>query len=140
MKKLLTLFVLMVAFMAGGSIVNAKAYNHETMVMAGNIGGYDIHMKLNFNLSTHKVTGWYYYDSKGPKNKFQLSGTWSGSLDDCRLKMQESHNGKVSGTFTGQYGPAYARGDMEWAEGTWTSSKGKKLKWYVDYYLPEDDD
>ena len=139
MKKLLTFIVIAVSFVAWSS--TAKAYDYQTAVMEGSVGGYDIHMKLTFDLSTHKITGWYYYDSKGPDRKFKLSGTWSGSsLDDCKIKMQESYNGKVSGTFTGQFGPATMSGDMEWAEGIWTSTKGKKLKWNADHYYPDPDD
>lgn len=137
MKKHLPFILSLFLLIGGVSLaINAADNTRKTPVMEGKIGKYPVHMQLTFNCGTHKVTGWYYYNSKGAKNKIQLSGTFSGDCYDCSLNMTESHNGKVTGSFVGDYSDAI----IESAYGTWRSPSGKSLQWEVTYYHPERDD
>ena len=134
MKKIKFIFILMALLVFG--VTTAEAYTLELTPMEGNIGKYAIVMDLTLNTSTGKATGWYYYKSKGPKNKIQLSGKVSGDPVDNEVKMTltETVNGKTTGTFSGMLwiSPVGNQG----YEGTWTSPSGKKLKFSVDYFRP----
>lgn len=142
MKKTLMFLMMAIAIMMGGSL-KAQAPDSEmllaannvmdTSVMEGSVGNYGIKMQLHLNTSTHKVTGWYYYKSQGAKSKIQLSGKWSGSdFMDCTVSLTESVNGKTTGYFNGYLWVA-VNGSSGY-EGTWTSTKGKKMAFEVDYY------
>lgn len=136
MKKTFVILMIAVAFLACGLQGYAKTSDSvSTEVMEGSVGSYPVHMQLTFQ-KDKKVTGWYYYDKKGSSNKIKLSGTYKGDMTDNTFTIRETSNGKVTGTFSGEY----AFGIIESAWGTWTSATGKKLKWTVQYYHPEIDD
>lgn len=133
MKKIKVLFILIAALVFG--VASAEAYTYELTTMEGTVGKYGIVMDLTVNTSTGKATGWYYYKSKGPKNKIQLSGKIYGDpIDDAKVTLTETVNGKTTGTFSGTLwlSPTGNQG----YEGTWTSPAGKKLNFSVDYFRP----
>lgn len=114
---------------SGGVAVNAQGNSFSSPEMDGTIGSSDICMKLNFNESNHTVSGWYYYVSKGSNNKITLSGTYDGNPMFGDLRLEEKVNGKVTGTFTGEYN----FGNMTVsAYGDWKSPDGKTLVWDVN--------
>ena len=88
-------------------------------------------MYLKLNTSTGKATGWYYYKSKGAKNKIQLSSGTVKNFTDCsNVKLMEKVNGKVTGTFSGEFCVS-PRGNMNYY-GTWSSPSGKNLSFELD--------
>lgn len=137
------MFLMMaIAIMMGGGL-NAQTPDGEmllaannvmdTPVLEGSVGKYGIKMQLHLNTSTHKVTGWYYYKSQGAKGKIQLSGKWSGSdVMNCTVSLTESVNGKTTGYFNGDLWIAFS-GNCGY-DGTWTSTKGKKMNFEVSFY------
>ncbi len=82
----------------------------------GNIRG-DLNITLLINKS-EKISGYYYYDSKGPNSKIQLTGQRKGT----NVTLTESVNGQVTGTFDLTLSP-----DGSSAAGSWIGSKGQKL-------------
>ena len=101
--------------------------------MEGAVGKYKIVMSLKLNTSTGKVSGWYYYKSKGPKNKIQLSGTIKGEpIDMAQVLLTEKVNGQVTGNFDGEFWIS-AVGNMGYS-GTWISPKGNTLEFEVDHF------
>ena len=134
MKKIKVLFILIAALVFG--VASAEAYTYELSTMEGTVGKSGIVMDLTVNTSTGKATGWYYYKSKGPKNKIQLSGKIYGDPIDNEVKMTltESVNGKTTGTFSGKCWMSVT-GNQGYI-GTWTSPAGKKLNFSVDYFSP----
>lgn len=128
MKKLFAVLTLILTLFLGGQ--TARAYTLETYDMEGTIGTYKVKIYLKLNISTGKATGWYYYKSKGAKNKIQLSGTVKNFTDCGNVKLTEKVNGKVTGTFSGEFCES-ARGNMSYY-GTWTSPSGKKLSFELD--------
>lgn len=130
MKKTITLLMLMMTIMAGAP--NGYAETMETGTMEGTIGKYKIKMKLTIDFDSHKVTGWYYYQSKGSKNKIQLNGKITGDfIDDSKITLTETVGGKTTGTFSGDFWIS-AVGNMGYS-GTWASPQGKRLEFDVDY-------
>lgn len=139
MKKLTTILMLAFALLIGGGVaanaLELGTYTQgpndpfSTPEMEGNIGQHYVCMKLTFNPRNHTVSGWYYYKSKGSKNKITLSGTYEGEYFNGELTLKEKVNGKVTGTFTGEY---YFGNMMIGAGGTWRSAAGKTLEWNVN--------
>ena len=113
--------------------------NAETTdIMEGEIGKYQIVMQLDFK-DNGKVTGWYYYKSKGPSHKISLSGTYKDPDSDYNyiVDLTETHNGKVTGYFKGRYVSGYASDIQTFIyqmDGTWSSPKGNKLEFYVENF------
>lgn len=107
--------------------VSQSQYTSDTPIIDGSIGKYPIKMKLTFNTSTRSVSGWYYYSSKGAKSKIQLSGSMNGDPvgNVVTLTLKEKVNGKVTGTFSGDFSISFG-GYCEYI-GTWTSPAGKRL-------------
>ena len=77
MKKCIAILALLICVMVG--TVSASARTWSTGSMTGTIGKYKVVMSLSVNESNKTVSGWYYYRSKGPKNKINLSGTYRDS-------------------------------------------------------------
>lgn len=130
MKRLIAVFALICAIFVGGQ--TAWAYEFETYDMEGSVGKYDVKVYLKVNTDTGRASGWYYYKSQGSKKKIQLTGT-VGKLNysNCaNMTMTEKVDGKVTGTFRGEFCES-ARGFLFY-HGTWTSPKGKKLEF--DFY------
>ena len=131
MKKAITFLMLMIGILIGGETVSAATV--ETSLMEGTVGKYKIKMKLWRNLDNGTVTGWYYYTSKGAKNKIQLSGKMSPKgnegLWDCNIVLTEKVNGKVTGTFDGYFN--YGQMTGEGFSGSWSSPKGTRLNFSV---------
>lgn len=128
MKKLVTLLMVMIAILVGGE--PAQAYTFTTGKMYGAVGNYSVTMVLTVNTSTGRVSGWYYYDSKGSKNKIQLSGTMRGEpMDGASMTLTETVKGKKTGTFKGSFwlSPSGSEG----YNGTWSSPSGKRLEFDV---------
>lgn len=124
MKKFLFAFIALIA--AVSFAIPANAFT--TDVMDGKIGNYKIKMQLTVHDYSNKITGWYYYKSKGPKNKIQLSG-YGNLEEEDGVTLTEKVNGKVTGTFrgtlwTGYMNPVHTFGYF----GTWTSPTGKTLE------------
>ena len=128
MKKLFAILTFMFTLFIG--VQTAGAYTLETYDMEGTIGTYKVKIYLKLNTSTGKATGWYYYKSKGVKNKIQLSGTVKNFTDCGNVKLTEKVNGKVTGSFSGEFCES-ARGNMSYS-GTWTSPSGKKHSLELD--------
>lgn len=134
MKKFIAVLLLAFAFVLP-SAVTASAETLTTPLMSGTIGKYKVKMKLTINTSTNKVSGWYYYASKGPKNKIQLSGRCNYSYGyNEGVTLTETVNGKTTGHFyvtiidlTGATRP--------WGgvEGTFTTTAGKDYKVAIYY-------
>lgn len=126
MKKLLLVFSVFVALLLGGLPAGAET----SEIMDGSIGKYGVVMQLDLK-NNGKVTGWYYYKSKGSSHKISLSGTYTHPYNIENyyiLKLTESVDGKVTGNFEGEYfnGPIYQY------SGTWESPKGTKLKFFIN--------
>ena len=134
MKKFITIIIMMIVVIFGATTSHSETY--DLVPMTGTIGKYAIVMDLIINTSTGKATGWYYYKSKGSKNKIQLSGKVYGDpvLDFVKLNLTETVNGKTTGNFTGDLWIS-AVGNQGY-EGTWSSPSGKKLTFSVDYFRP----
>ena len=134
MRQIKVIFILMVTLLLGAA--TAEAYTYELSQMEGKVGKYAIVMDLSVNPDTGKATGWYYYKSKGPKNKIKLSGKIYGDPVDneAKVTLTETVNGKTTGSFSGMLWISGA-GNQGY-EGTWTSPTGKKLKFSVDYFRP----
>lgn len=127
-SKVIIAVTLVVAFFTA-----LAADAHTTDVMGGTIGPYKVKMKLYLpaDFASGKVTGWYYYVSKGSKNKIALTGYYDASTHE--LALTEKSNGKVTGHFQGEYCMAYTMGyifDQFW--GTWSSPTGKTLEFFVN--------
>lgn len=130
MKKLLTVLVLMISVLVFSETANALS--SDTGVMTGKIGNYNVKMELSFNTSTGRVTGYYYYTSKGSKNKIQLSGTIKGEpFDGSSITLTETVKGKKTGTFKGEFWLTYS-GASEFS-GNWTSPSGKSMRFNVSH-------
>ena len=130
MKKALSILMLAMWFLLGGT-AEANASTIETGNMDGYVGSYPVVMKLTINDSTGKVTGWYYYKSKGSKNKIQLSGTYRDEGLGGTMTLTEKVKGKVTGTFSGEFWIAPV-GNMGY-NGTWKSPSGKRLEFDVNW-------
>lgn len=135
MKKILTVltFVLLAVFGAA----KANAYTFSTGNMTGTIGKYKIVMSLTINDSNNTVSGWYYYKSKGPKNKIKLSGTFRELQPQfgytIHIDMKEYVGGKVTGTFNIDYYQQSKSGiDLMWIEGDFTTATGKTFEVSAD--------
>lgn len=127
MKKLLAFLVLTIVVMATNLSANAKTF--ETHDLNGSIGKYKIVMNLTFDSQDHSITGWYYYKSKGPKNKININGIFKGDGKRGKLKLKEVVNGEITGNFSGDY-------DLEnrniLLTGTWEAPNGNTLEWYAE--------
>ena len=135
MKKILTVltFVLLAVFGAA----KANAHTFSTGNMTGTIGKYKIVMSLTINDSNNTVSGWYYYKSKGPKNKIKLSGTFRELQPQfgytIHIDMKEYVGGKVTGTFNIDYYQQSKSGiDLMWIEGDFTTATGKTFEVSAD--------
>ena len=127
MKKIVSILLVIIAIFATSLSVNAR--NLETGPLSGNIGKYKIVMNLTFNSQNHTVSGWYYYKSKGSKNKISVSGTYYGDEPGGDLNLTEKVNGKVTGRFKGEFGFGNR---VKHVTGTWSSPSGKTMEWYAD--------
>lgn len=135
MKKILTVltFVLLAVFGAA----KTNAYTFSTGNMTGTIGKYKIVMSLTINDSNNTVSGWYYYKSKGPKNKIKLSGTFRELQPQfgytIHIDMKEYVGGKVTGTFNIDYYQQSKSGiDLMWIAGDFTTATGKTFEVSAD--------
>lgn len=135
MKKILTVltFVLLAIFGAA----KANAHTFSTGNMTGTIGKYKIVMSLTINDSNNTVSGWYYYKSKGPKNKIKLSGTFRELQPQfgytIHIDMKEYVGGKVTGTFNIDYYQQSKSGiDLMWIAGDFTTATGKTFEVSAD--------
>lgn len=125
MKKLLAVIFLALAFVLPNA-ASVQAETYTTTVMNGSIGKYKVVMKLTLNDRTHTITGWYYYKSKGPKNKLQLTGTFDGPIFSAEnVNVVERVNGKVTGRFFGWFAIGSMQGHyLDTFSGDFTNSKG----------------
>ena len=125
MMKTKRLFVILISLIIGITVCNAQGKADD--VMEGEIGEYPIVMQLTRH-SNGTVTGWYYYKSKGPKNKIVLSGEYSNyEFDGWDIRLAEKVNGKVTGIFDGKYNVHPYSGIWVfdfW--GTWESPNGDR--------------
>lgn len=130
MKKLFSIF-LTFSFLLIGTF-SLKAGTLETENMTGSIGKYPVVMKLFYDEEAGTIKGWYYYKSKGPANKIQLTGRIKGlPINFSELTMTESVNGKKTGTFKGCF---WITGNgCSGSNGEWISPAGKKLEFDVMY-------
>ena len=125
-KSIIAVFILL--------FCNLNANAQTTYPMYGAVGKYKIVMVLEFK-DHGIVSGWYYYKSKGPKNKIKLNGTYKdewGNFEGGTLNLTESVNGKITGYFSGEFAVGFHMNRDVWAGGTWKSPKGNTLKWEVD--------
>lgn len=78
-------------------------YNDNSTINAyfsGAVGQYPVLMCLKISKGEERVTGWYYYESKGPNNKLRIIGVH----DDEHFVLEEyDSNGKQTGKFDGNY-------------------------------------
>lgn len=144
MKRLVLFFALLAVIIGGASFKAVAATDaarsessgsriFETALMDGFIGKYRIKMRLSLNQDNGTVTGWYYYTNKGSKYKIDLSGTVSGDVVyEPTVILKEKVNGKVTGTFKGEFSLA-ASGCYSY-EGKWTSPTGETLNFEVGLY------
>lgn len=125
MMKTKRWFVILISLIIGITVCNAQKNTDDVMV--GNIGKYPIVMQLTRH-SNGTVTGWYYYKSKGPKNKIMLSGNYSNyEFDGWDIRLTEKANGKVTGIFNGKYNAHPYSGTMVYDFlGTWRSPDGDR--------------
>lgn len=124
MKKCIAILALLICVMVG--TVSASARTWSTGSMTGTIGKYKVVMSLSVNESNKTVSGWYYYRSKGPKNKINLSGTYrdsSGSAVILEMDMKEKTGVKVTGYFDVTY--SQYMGEIS-LDGDFTTSAGKR--------------
>lgn len=124
MKRFALFFGILIALFAFAAPASAEEYP----IMSGNVGKYKVKMKLNINWNTNKVTGWYYYTSKGPKAKISLSGTCRVNSDNGTVLI-ERVNGKQTGKFVGSIGIGT---HIISFDGDWISPSGKRLGFSVD--------
>ena len=125
MMKTKRLVGILISLIIGITVCNAKGKADDVMV--GDIGKYPIVMQLTRH-SNGTVTGWYYYKSKGPKNKIVLSGEYSNyEFDGWDILLTEKVNGKVTGIFNGKYNVHPDSGIMVCDfSGTWQSPNGDR--------------
>ena len=136
MKRVFFIFSMVVALLLVGLPADAET----TDIMDGQIGKYKIVMELDFK-DNGKVTGWYYYKSKGPSHKISLSGSYRDSGVNSgynyNVDLTETVNGKITGYFKGKYLCGYASDIQTFIylmDGTWSSPKGNKLEFGVGNY------
>ena len=125
MMKTKRWFVILISLIIGITVCNAQKNADD--VMEGSIGKYPIVMQLTRH-SNGTVTGWYYYKSKGPKNKIMLSGNYSNyEFDGWDIRLTEKVNGKITGIFNGKYNAHPYSGIMVYDFlGTWHSPDGDR--------------
>ncbi len=127
MKKFLTIITITLVTLICSTA--AKADPSKTGTMTGTIGKYKVVMSLTFNQSNNTVTGWYYYASKGAKNKIRLSGTYrdqSVTGYSYHINMKESVNGRTTGVFdVDYYQQSLGRSCSLLIEGNFTTAAGK---------------
>ena len=128
MKRFLLIFGVLIAAIA--FCVPASAW--ETPLMSGTIGKYKVKMKLNINEDTGKITGWYYYASKGSKAKITLSGSGEMFEEDGTVLI-EKVNGKQTGKFVGMLWTGSLHNTYSYGyTGVWISPTGKRLDFEVE--------
>lgn len=88
---------------------NENGQNSESLYLKGKIGTLPVVMYLIFR-SDGRVSGWYYYESQGPKRKLSLSGEYDGSgtviLDEFDGSGNQTgrYKGRISnGMFCGSF-------------------------------------
>lgn len=127
MKKARVLILVIAAVLICSFGAKAKSYPSD--IMSGTIGDYPITMKIVLHSGT-EVNGWYYYDKKGSKHKIKLNGYQPKESDEVHLV--EKVNGKITGYFDGKYiSRQYDDYRVCYFEGTWTSTDGNVLEFYV---------
>lgn len=108
--------------------------------LEGEIGKYKVVMQLFFDYEKETVSGWYYYKSKGAKNKIKLSGKFKGSTPFDGITMTESVNGKITGKFDCEY--MWGTGDLGLGghtpfitlSGLFTNAVGKEFDFEVSNF------
>ena len=78
-------------------------YNESPNINAyfiGTVGQYPVYMCLKLTRGEERVTGWYYYESKGPNNKLRLVGEHNG---EHFIIEEYDSNGIQTGKFEGDY-------------------------------------
>lgn len=131
MKKLIISFLILLA-----SAISVSVYADESIVYAGTIGQYDIHMILDI----HSYEGYYYYDHR-PQSHFKLVKTRLLECDDdcigVHVTLQEYAPGtnKNTGEFVGTFYYGYEAGiSLITFEGTFRNkTTGKTLPFAVDH-------
>lgn len=74
--------------------------NSASLYFTGNIGPYPITLYLKI-INDGSAVGWYYYNNRGPGNKFKLSGAFS---NEGRIILNEfTQQGNNTGKFDGKY-------------------------------------
>ena len=74
--------------------------NSASLYFSGNIGPYPITLYLKI-INDGSAVGWYYYNNRGPGNKFKLSGAFS---NEGRIILNEfTQQGNNTGKFDGKY-------------------------------------
>lgn len=109
-------------------------------LLDGSIGKYKIVMQVSFDYDKNTVSGWYYYKSKGSKNKVKLTGKFKGDSPFDGLTMTEVVNGKITGNFDCNY--SWGTGDLSLGgntpfvsmDGVFINASGKKFDFEVSNF------
>ena len=136
MKKLIISFLILLA-----SAISVSVYADESIVYAGTIGQYDIHMILD-----NSYEGYYYYDHR-PQSHFKLVNTrWleCDDDDDCvigvHVTLQEYAPGtnKNTGEFVGTFCYGFEAGiSLTTFEGTFRNKTTGKTLPFVLYHTSQ---
>lgn len=133
MKKLIISFLILLA-----SAISVSVYADESIVYAGTIGQYDIHMILD-----DSYEGYYYYDHR-PQSHFKLVKTRLLECDDdcigVHVTLQEYAPGtnKNTGEFVGTFYYGYEAGiSLITFEGTFRNKTTGKTLPFVLYHASQ---
>jgi hypothetical protein len=117
-KTVLALFLLILAACGGGSSNNPDAASKENVSHRYWAGEIDTSMHIMMHLQQEEgktsVNGTYYYCSI--RKEIQLSG----NMDQKTMQLDESNNGKITGTFLGEI-------NKDSIIGNWESPDGKSF-------------
>lgn len=115
--------VLWLPMLIAMALVSFKiAWGVTDLTLEGKVGNYPVVMEIQvWGSGPNIVGGYYYYKSKGPNNKIDLSPDNNLQKGDgvCPV-LEESVNGVVTGTFHASYW------DVNTMRGTWISASGSK--------------
>lgn len=77
-------------------------YNDDSInaYFSGSIGQYPVMMCIKLTNGEERISGWYYYESKGPNNRLRLTGLHHG---EHFIIEEYDSNGKQTGKFDGNF-------------------------------------
>ena len=122
MKTLRSALMLPVLFLLTFFSTKSFAQGVTDLTLDGTVGKYPVVMEIQvWSYGPTIVGGVYYYKSQGPNKKIALSDDLNiQNGNGCYPQLQESVNGKVTGTFHASYW------DVKTMRGTWISADGSK--------------